>query len=96
MPARRIVWTPDQDAAIIRMRAASASWDTIAEAVGVARWTVIERGRALGAAAPTVEPTFETAGRSADPLPAGHPETWGAIIAGTVLAGTVYPHPVFR
>jgi hypothetical protein len=96
MPARRITWTTDQDAAIIRMRAGSATWDVIAEAVGVARWTVIERGRALGAAAPTVEPAFETTGRSPHPLPAGHPVTWGAIIAGTVLAGTAYPHPVFR
>jgi hypothetical protein len=28
-------------------------------------------------------------------LPAGHPESWGAITRGTVLDGASYPHPVF-
>ena len=30
------------------------------------------------------------------PLPAGHVLSWGAITAGTVLAGTEYPYPVFQ
>ncbi len=29
------------------------------------------------------------------PLPAGHPLSWGAINAGTVLDGAGYPFPVF-
>ncbi len=28
-------------------------------------------------------------------LPAGHPITWGAITAGTVLDDAIYPFPVF-
>jgi hypothetical protein len=31
-----------------------------------------------------------------EPLPAGHPTTWGAINAGTVLRGRPYPLRVFR
>lgn len=30
------------------------------------------------------------------PLPAGHPETWGGIIEGTLLDSTAYPFPVFE
>ena len=30
-----------------------------------------------------------------DPLPAGHPRSWGVITAGTVLEDTPYPLPVF-
>ena len=30
------------------------------------------------------------------PLPAGHALSWGAITAGTVLAGSEYPYPVFQ
>ena len=30
------------------------------------------------------------------PLPAGHALSWGAINAGTVLAGSPYPYPVFQ
>lgn len=29
-----------------------------------------------------------------EPLPAGHPVTWGAITVGTELAGSDYPLPV--
>ena len=28
-------------------------------------------------------------------LPAGHPDTWGLLIAGTPLEGEPYPFPVF-
>lgn len=29
------------------------------------------------------------------PLPPGHPLSWGAITAGTVLEAAEYPYPVF-
>ena len=29
------------------------------------------------------------------PLPAGHPDTWGLINAGTCIEGAPYPFPVF-
>ncbi len=90
---KKIEWTAAQDARIRRMRAASASWDNIAVAVGVTRWTVIERGRRLGARLPP--PDFEL--RSEDPerpaLPPGHPETWGIINRGMSLEGMPYPIP---
>jgi hypothetical protein len=91
---KKIVWTDVQDAKIRRMRAENASWDCIAAAVGVTRWTAIERGRRLGARLPP--PDFEPPGEDPErpPLPSGHPETWGAIIKGTSLEGTPYPIPV--
>ena len=91
---KRIEWTEVQDLRIKRMRAESASWDAIAIAVGVTRWTVIERGRRLGARLPP--PDFESP--SEDPerpaLPPGHPDTWGVIIKGMSLEGMPYPIPV--
>jgi hypothetical protein len=90
---KKIEWTAVQDMNIKRMRAESASWDTIALAVGVTRWTVIERGRRLGARLPPAD--FEP--RSDDPdrpaLPPGHPETWGIINKGISLEGMAYPIP---
>jgi hypothetical protein len=90
---KKIEWTEAQDAIIKRLRAENASWDTIAEAVSVTRWTVIERGRRIGARLPPpdFEPVPEDPERA--PLPPGHPETWGAIIKGMVLEGTPYPIP---
>ncbi len=91
---KRIEWTEVQDTKIKRMRSESASWDVIAVAVGVTRWTVIERGRRLGARLPP--PDFEPA--PDDPerpsLPSGHAETWGPIVRGTSIEGMPYPIPV--
>jgi hypothetical protein len=91
---KRIEWTAVQDMKIKRMRAERASWDSIAVAVGVTRWTVIERGRRLGARLPPAdfEPNPEDPDRPT--LPPGHQETWGIIIIGTSLEGMAYPIPV--
>ena len=90
---KKIVWTEAQDLKIKRMRAENASWDCIATAVGVTRWTVIERGRRLGARLPPADfiPPAEDPDRPA--LPSGHPATWDPIIKGTPLEGTPYPIP---
>jgi hypothetical protein len=90
---KRIEWTEVQDSKIKRMRAESASWDTIAVAVGVTRWTVIERGRRLGARLPPpdFEPPSEDPERPA--LAPGHKETWDVIIKGMSLEGMIYPIP---
>jgi hypothetical protein len=90
---KRIEWTEVQDMKIKRMRAESVSWDIIAVAVGVTRWTVIERGRRIGARLPPAdyEPPPEDPERLA--LPPGHLETWGAIVKGTLLEGFPYPIP---
>ena len=91
---KRIEWTEAQNMKIRRMRAESASWDTIAVAVGVTRWTVIERGRRLGARLPPHD--FQAPPEDPDrpSLPPGHPETWGIIIKGMSLEGMPYPIPV--
>jgi hypothetical protein len=91
---KRIEWTEVQDMKIKRMRAEREAWDVIAVAVGVTRWTVIERGRRIGARLPPAdfEPLQDDPERSA--LPSGHTETWGAIIQGTLLEGVPYPIPV--
>ena len=91
---RKIEWTQVQDMKIKRMRAERASWDCIAVAVGVTRWTAIERGRRLGVRLPPTnfEPLSEDPDRAS--LPPGHPVTWGSIIKDTSLAGLPYPVPV--
>ena len=90
---KRIQWTEAQDLKIKRMRSESASWDAIAEASGVTRWTAIERGRRIGARLPPPdhEPPPEDPERP--PMPAGHAATWGTIIQGTSLEGMPYPIP---
>ncbi len=89
MPAA-IDWTPEQDAAILRLRGEGATWDSIADALNICRWTVGERGRRIGAQLPAPE-TIVEADPERDPLPAGHPETWGVLVRGTCLAGMAWP-----
>lgn len=92
---QKLRWTDAQDTQIRRLRSEGASWDAIAAALGLSRWTVIERGRRIGARRPPREfvPPPEDPGR--DPLPAGHPRSWGVMTGGTVLEGVPYPLPVF-
>jgi hypothetical protein len=90
---KKIEWTAAQDLKIRRMRAESASWDNIAVAVGVTRWTVIERGRRLGARLPPSDVEQRTEDPDRPALPPGHPETWGIIIKGMSLEGMRYPIP---
>jgi len=91
----KLRWTDAQDTQIRRLRSEGASWDAIAATLGLSRWTVIERGRRIGARPPPREfvPPPEDPGR--EPLPAGHPRSWGVITDGTVLEGVPYPLPVF-
>ena len=91
---KRIEWTEVQDMKIRRMRTERASWDTIAEAVGVTRWTVIERGRRLGARLPPPETEQTPDDPERPPLPPGHEATWGIIVKGTFLEGVRYPIPM--
>jgi hypothetical protein len=88
-------WTDEADALIHDLRLRGNSWDTIARALGTSRWAAIERARLIGAHVPLPPPARAT--RAVDtgrePLPPGHPATWGALIAGTLLAGAAYPYP---
>jgi hypothetical protein len=92
---RRLVWTEAQDSQIKRLRTEGASWDTIAAVLGMARWTVIDRGRRIGALRRPREHIEPPEDPSRDPLPAGHPKSWGVLTVGTLLEGTPYPLPVF-
>jgi hypothetical protein len=92
---RKLVWTEAQDSQIRRLRAEGASWDTVATILGLARWTVIDRGRRIRALRPLRQSMTPQEDPSRDPLPAGHPRSWNVLTAGTVLEGTPYPLPVF-
>lgn len=82
---RKIIWTNGQDTQIRRLRTEGASWDVVALALGVARWTVIERAKAIGAERPPANALPEQEDPFRPPLPAGHRDTWGAITRGTSL-----------
>ncbi len=88
-------WTQAEDNQIRRMRLEGATWDAIAAALHVTRWTAIERGRRIGTRRPPPDFRPPPDDLTRDPLPAGHPRSWGAITAGTVLDGEPYPLPVF-
>jgi hypothetical protein len=91
----KLCWTPAQDALIRRLRAKGATWDAIAAALKVSRFTIIERGRRIGACRPPPELKPPPEDRERPPLPAGHPYCWLVLTEGTVLEGSVYPYPVF-
>jgi hypothetical protein len=92
---KKFIWTGAQDAQIRRLRVEGASWDVIAAILGLTRWTVIERGRRIGAQRPPREFVPPPDDPARDPLPAGHPRSWGAINDGTVLQDEPYPLPIF-
>jgi hypothetical protein len=91
----KLTRTPAQDARIKRLRAEGETWDAIASALLVSRFTAIDRGRRIGATRPprTFQPPPEDPARA--PLPPGHPRSWRPLTAGTVLQDVAYPLPVF-
>lgn len=96
-PPKKIIPTPDGDATIHRLRAEGVTWAKIGKAVGCSEFKAIQRGREIGAYTERAkpEPRPEGIGHDArEPLPAGHPLSWGAITAGSILDGARYPHPV--
>lgn len=93
---RAATWTPVMDRQLVGLRAAGASWESIALSFGLGRYTVVERGRRLGARKDVVQlPLSTVEARDRPPRPSGHPDSWDLINAGTVLAGRPYPFPVF-
>jgi hypothetical protein len=90
---RKLVWTEGQDTQIRRLRTEGASWDLIALALGLARWTVIERARAIGAERPPANAVAMLDESDRPPLPAGHGESWGAINRGTSLEDVPFQAP---
>jgi hypothetical protein len=94
MPSKHL-WNPGQDATIKRMRAEGATWDSIAAALSLSRFAIIDRGRRIGAYRPPPALTPPRDDPDRPPLPPGHPRSWQPLIAGTVLEGSAYPLPVF-
>ena len=82
---KKLVWTDAQDATIKRLRTEGATWDIIATLLHLTRWTVIERGRRIGARPPPSDDPDR------EPLPAGHPRSWDILVRGTCLEGVPYP-----
>jgi hypothetical protein len=89
----KLVWTEPRDTQLKRLRAQGDSWDAIAAALEISRNAAIERGRRIGARLPPPDHVSEPEDPARLPLPPGHALTWGAINAGTCLAGTRYPLP---
>lgn len=90
---RKIVWTDGQDTQIRRLRTEGASWDVIALALGLARWTVIERARVVGVERQPANAVAVLDESDREPLPAGHAESWGAINRGTALENVPFRTP---
>jgi hypothetical protein len=93
---RKIAWTDAQDMQIRRRRAEGASWEAIAADLALTLWAVTERGRRIGAGRSQADFVAAPEDPLRDPLPAGHPTSWDAINAGTVLEGAPYPLQFFR
>ncbi len=90
---RKLVWTEGQDAQIRRLRTEGATWDLIALALGLARWTVMERARTIGAERPPANAVAILDESAREPLAAGHADTWGAINRGTSLQDVTFRTP---
>lgn len=71
---RHVVWPRALDAPIIYLPTGDISW----------------RGLCAIGFTPQESKPADPTDLSRDPLPPGHPETWGAITAGTCLAGAAY------
>lgn len=91
---KRLAWTPEMDDLIRTMRAKRASWEQVAKALGVSRWSAVRRGedvlKVVTPPAPTARPPTEREQAAEDGhyiLPVGHPISWGAIANGP------YPWP---
>lgn len=89
MPVK-LEWSDAQDDLIRVGRGAGRSWDAIAGELGVSRGAAISRGRAIGVGRRHVRQVAVPRVVEREAFPAGHPITWGAITAGTVLAGAAY------
>jgi hypothetical protein len=92
----RVVWTAALDEKLCRLRQTGMTWDALAVDMGLGRNTVLERARKLGARTKRTPLAAELEeARDRAPRPAGHPDCWGLLTAGTVLEGEPYPYPVF-
>jgi hypothetical protein len=94
--SRRIAWTDAQDSRIRRRRGEGAPWEAIAIELALTVTAVTDRGRRIGAGRSPADFVPAPEDPLREPLPAGHPTSWNAINAGTVLEGEPYPLQFFR
>ena len=87
---RKLEWTPPRDAVLCRLRAEGAGWEAIAAELVVSRNAAIERGRRLGARLPPMPREPAPPDPNREPLAAGAEQSWGALVAGSMLAGSLY------
>jgi len=90
---RKTVWTEGQDSQIRRLRTEGANWDVIALALGLTRWTIIERCRALGVERPPANAVAVMDESDLQPFHAGDRESWDAINRGTSLENVPFRPP---
>jgi hypothetical protein len=93
----KLVWTPEIDREIVSLRLNGTSWKGIGEKIGISRESVERRFKRLQVPPPVVETKPQVdplmhPGR--EPLPPGHPRSWGILNEGTILAGEPYSMPV--
>jgi hypothetical protein len=73
------------------------SWDDVARLIGVSRQAASDKAaefpELLAKRAMAKNPEIRVQRRPAEPLPPGHPITWGLITAGTSLEGAAYSGP---
>jgi len=94
MPSRKYYWTEGQDIQIRRRRIEGASWEAIAAELAMPVQMVADRADRLGISrAVRTSPLLQDPTR--EPLPPGHPDSWNALTAGTVLQGQPYPLRTF-
>jgi hypothetical protein len=97
MPIAR-VFTAAQDDTIREMLAAGKGAHLIGLVLGISKSTITDHAN-KACLRPLVDPEKAApappaAPQSREPLPAGHPVTWGLLTAGGLLEGVRYPHPV--
>lgn len=96
MKRYKYYWTDGQDTQIRRERCEGADWPAIARNLCLALRLVEHRGHVLGLPSALDSRRRPPEDPEREPLPAGHPVSWDAINAGTVLQGEPYPLPFFR
>ncbi len=90
---QKLSWTAPADAQLRDLRAQGACWADIAAVLGLSRNAALERGRRIGARLPPRPTVLADEDAERPCLPPGHPVTWGALTAGTLLEATPYPWP---
>jgi hypothetical protein len=99
--ARSIEWTLEMNATLQRLRDAGRTWLEIGVEMGMSQETVKNHAAAIGMDTRRLNqiPAPIAQGErvqhiTREPLPPGHPVSWGILNAGTTLDGSSYPHPV--